>query len=101
MLPGANESYRIIRSADFHSNWSAGVAAGWLNPIVHPAQAEYFINSVLPTMPLYGRPAAGQPPNFRTFHFPHSPRGSGVIEIVYSIIEDDRTIILETIRLIA
>ena len=101
MLPGANEPYRIIRSADFHSNWSAGVAAGWFNPMVHPAQVEYFTNSVLPTIPLYGSQAAGQPPNFRTFHFPHSPRGSGVIEIVYSIIEDDRTIILETIRLIA
>ncbi len=101
MLPGANEPYRIIRSASFHSDWSAGVAAGWLNPMVHPAQVEYFTNSVLPTTSFYGSPAAGQPPNFRTFSFSPSPRGSGVIEIVYSIIEDDRTIILEAIRLIA
>ena len=100
MLPGANEPYRIIRSASFHSDWSAGIASGWLNPMVHPAQVEYFTSSVLPTVPFHGRQAAGQPPNFRTFRFPHSPRGSGVIEVVYSMIEDDRTIILEGIRLI-
>lgn len=100
MLPGANEPYRIIRSAEFHSDWSAGVAAGWLNPMVHPAQVEYCTGDVLPTMPFFGSQAAGQPPNFRVLRFPHTPRGSSLIEIVYSIVEDDRTIILEGIRLI-
>ncbi len=101
MPPGPGETYRVIRSAAFAADWDSGVAAGWLNPMVHPAQVAYFTGTLLPTMPYFGGPATGEPANYRAIRFPHSPRGAAVIQIIYAIIEDDRTIIMERIRLIA
>ena len=59
-----------------------GVAAGWLNPMVHPAQVEYFdleyfIGSVLPTAPFYGRPVHGAPANVREDSVPTRSTQSG------------------------
>ena len=99
-LPAPNESYRIIRSATFCADWDAGVAAGWLNPMVHPAQVEHFTRSVLPEFPFFGEQAPSAPVNVRKIRFPHSPRSRNVIEVIYEVIEDDRTISLEGIRLL-
>ena len=83
----------------FTPDWDGGVAAGWLNPMVHPAQVEYFTRSVLPTNPLFGRPVSGAPANVRHIRFPHSPGSATVIELVYSVVEDDRTVVLDRIYL--
>ena len=100
-LPAQNEPYRIIRSDAFNSDWDAGVAAGWLNPMVHPAQVEYFTRSVLPGTPFFGQQVLDAAVNVKKFWFPHSPSSRDVIEVTYSVIEDDRTITLESIRLIS
>ena len=100
-LPAQNDPYRIIRSPTFHAEWDAGVAAGWLNPMVHPAQLEYFTHSVLPGTLLLGEQVPDAAANVKKFRFPHSPRSQELIEVTYSVIEDDRTITLESIRLLA
>ena len=100
-LPAPNESYRIIRSATFCADWDAGVAAGWLNPMVHPAQVEYSTRSVLPTNPFFGQTVPGAAANVRKISFPHSPNSRNVIEVTYAVIEDDRVIALQAIRLLA
>ena len=99
MQPGQSEAYRVIEGGTFGSDWRDGIAAGWINLMVHPAQVEYFTRSVLATTPYVGRQAPGEPANYRTIRFPHTPRRPGDIEIIYSIVEDDRTVILEKIRL--
>ena len=101
MPHGQSEAYRVIESDAFRSSWRGGIAAGWLNQMVHPAQVQHFSRSVLPTMPYFGRQAPGEPANYRAIRFPHTPHRSSEIEIIYSIIEDDRTVILERIRLIS
>ena len=99
-LPGPNEPYRILRSDPFHADWDAGVAAGWLNPMVHPAQLEHFTRSVLPADPFFGRPAHGAPVNVREIQFPLAPGDRGVIMVTYFVIEDDHTVLLDRIYLI-
>lgn len=69
--------------------------------MVHPAQVEYFTRSVLPATPFFGLPVPGAEVNVRKISFPHSPRSQHIIELTYSVIEDDRTIFLEGIRLIS
>lgn len=101
MQPGPSETYRVTWSSAFDTDWDAGLASGWLNPMVHPSQVAYFTRTVLPRMPYAGGPAPGEPANYRTIRFPHSPRGDAVIQIIYSIVEDDRIVTLERIRLIA
>ncbi len=99
-LPAPSEPYRIVRSAAFYADWDAGVAAGWLNPMVHPAQVEHFTRSVLPQLPFLGEQVPSAPVNVRKIRFPHSPRSPDVIELIYEVIEDDRTMSLEGIRLL-
>ena len=99
-LPAQNEPYRIIWSPTFYAEWDAGVAAGRINPMVHPSQSEYFTHSVLPGTPLLGQQVSDAAVNVKKFRFPHSPRGQELIEVTYSVIEDDRTIHLESIRLV-
>ena len=100
-LPGQGEPYRIVRSVAFHTDWDTGVAVGWLNPMVHPAQVEYFTRSVLPTNPFFGQTVPGAAANVRKISFPHSPNSRNVIEVTYAVIEDDRVIALQAIRLLA
>lgn len=99
--PAPDEPYRIVRSAAFLAEWDAGVASEWLNPMVHPAQLEFFVRGVLPTMPFHGRPIAGAAVNVREIRFPRAPRGRESIGITYAVIEDDRTVELASIFLIA
>ena len=99
-LPAPGEPYRVISSAVFYVDWDVGVAAGWLNPMVHPAQVEYFIGSVLPTAPFYGRPVHGAPANVREIQFPRAPRSQERIMITYFVIEDDHTVVLDRIYLL-
>ena len=99
MLPRSDEPYRVIRSDSFHADWDVGVTAGWINPMVHPAQVEYFARSVLPTNPFFGQPVTGAPTNARHIRFPRSPGSADVIEVVYSVVEDDRTVVLDRIYL--
>ena len=99
-LPAPGEPYRIVRSPAFQVDWDVGVAAGWFNPMVHPAQVEYFTRSVLPTAPFFGQPVPGAAVNVRKIRFPHAPRSRNTIELIYSVTEDDRTIALEAIYLL-
>ena len=94
------EPYRVVRGPSFYVEWDAGVAAGWLNPMVHPAQLEYFIQNVLSTTPGLGRPAEDASANARAIRFPRAPASSEIIEITYSVVEDDRLVTLEHIDLI-
>jgi hypothetical protein len=100
-LPAPDEPYRIVRSAEFQAEWDAGVASGWLNPMVHPAQLEFFIQTVLPTTPFLGRPIHGAAVNIREIRFPRGPRSRESIGIIYTVIEDDRTVELAGIYLIS
>ncbi len=97
----SEEEYRVIESEAFRSYWQEGITAGWINPMVHPAQVEYFTRNVLPKTPYLGRQAPGEPANYRSIRFPHTPRRTSQIEIIYSIIEDDRTVILERIHFLS
>ena len=76
------------------------MSAGWINPMVHPAHVEYFTRSVLPAMPFYGQPLHGAAVNAREIRFPRAPGSSDAISITYFVIEDDRTVVLDRIRLI-
>ena len=99
-MPTQSEPYRIVQSAAFQVDWDTGVAVGWLNPVVHPAQLEYFTHSVLPTMPFFGQPVPSAAVNIRHIRFPRAPGSLDAIEITYSVVEDDRTVILERIHLV-
>ena len=96
-----SNNYRVVPSPSFRADWNAGVAAGWLNPMVHPAQLEFFIRTTFSNAPDMGEQLPGVPVNVRFFRFPRSPVSPDTIEIAYSIIEDDRTVTLERIRLVA
>ena len=95
-----SDSYHVVQSSAFRADWSAGVAAGWLNPMVHPAQLEFFAHTALSNIPDMGEQLPGVPVNMRFLRFPRSPYSANMIEIAYSVIEDDRTVVLERIRLI-
>ena len=69
--------------------------------MVHPAQLEFFTSGVLPTTPLFGRPVHGAAVNLREVRFPRAPRSLENIGITYAVIEDDRTIELTGVYLIA
>ena len=101
MSSGNVERYRVVRSATFYADWDNGVVAGWLNPMVHPAQLEFFTNGMLATVPLAGEPVAGAPANILAIRFPRSVQGPDTIEITYSVIEDDRIVTLEHIQLLS
>ena len=94
------EPYRVVRAPSFYIEWDAGIAAGWLNPMVHPAQLEYFVQNVLATSPGLGRPPEDAPANARAIRFPRAPAGSEIIEIAYSVVEDDHLVTLEHIDLL-
>ncbi len=100
MLSDGGEGYRIVRSNAFQSAWDAGVAAGWLDPIEHAANLDFYVRTMLRRVPYSGEPALDIAANVLAVRFPRSPRALTFIELFYSIIEDDRIVVLEDINLL-
>ena len=98
----SNESsrYRVVQSVAFQAAWDAGVAAGWLDPIEHGASLDFYANVVLPRVPTTGEPARDVAANVLAVRFPRAPRSLTFIEILYSIVEDDRIVTLRDIYLV-
>ena len=92
--------YQVVQSAAFQAAWDAGVAAGWLDPVEHKRSLDFYTNVVLPWVPTAGEPAEDVAANVLIVRFPRSPRALTFIEIVYAIVEDDRTVSLRDIYLL-
>ena len=97
---GGGEGYRVVLSDAFRLAWDAGVAAGWLDPVDHQASLDFYARTMLLRAPHRGEPVPDIAANVLVVRFPHSLRSLTYIELFYSIIEDDRTVILEDINLL-
>ena len=98
---GSDERYQVVQSNAFQEAWNDGVAAGWLDPVEHGPNLDFYTNVILPRVPFHsGVPVPDVAANVLAFRFPRSPRSLTYIEIFYSIVEDDRTVILEDIHLL-
>ena len=98
---GSDERYRVVRSNAFQKAWDDGVAAGWLDPAEHKLALDFYANVILPQAPFTaGEPVPDAAANVLSFRFPRSLRSLTFIEIFYSIVEDDRMVILEDIHLL-
>ena len=100
MLSSDGEGYRVIRSDAFQLAWDSGVANGWLDPVEHQAILDFYARTMLRQYPHRGEPVPDIAANVLAVRFPRSPRSLTFIELFYSIVEDDRTVILEEINLL-
>ncbi len=100
-MPSAGgDRYRVVQSDAFRSAWDAGVAAGWLDPVEHQASLDFYARTMLLRAPHRGEPVPEIAANVLVIRFPRSLRSLTYIELFYSIIEDDRTVILEDVNLL-
>lgn len=89
--------YRVEESHQFDQDWSQGVKESWINPMADPSTLAA-IKENLATRPLSGQALPGLPANVRFYTFPRSAAcDQGHVILWYSIIEDDRTVMLERI----
>lgn len=94
-LPMGSGRYRVEESPDFGQDWSRGVAEGWINPMADQITLEV-IKENLATRPRSGQDQPGLPANVRFYTFPRSAAyDQGRVRLQYSIIEDDRKVMLE------
>ena len=93
-LPMGSSRYRVEESPHFGQDWSRGVAEGWINAMADHVTLGV-IKEHLATKPLSGQDQPGLPVNVRFYTFPRSIAGQGRIILQYSIIEDDRRVMLE------
>ena len=100
MLSSSDEPYRVRHSAAFYAARDAGAAAGWLDPSEHQSILDFYASTALPRIPFLGDPVPDAAANLRVIRFPRSPRSLTLIELYYAIIEDDRIITFEDIRLL-
>ena len=89
--------YQVEESHQFGLDWSQGVKEGWINPMADPSTLAA-IKEILVTRPQSGQIQPGLPANVRFYTFPRSAAyDQGHVILWYSIIEDDRTVMLERI----
>ncbi len=100
MVPENNETYQVTANETFNADWRAGVTDRWIDQMVHPAQLEFFIRSFLAKVPLTGDPMPSIGSNAYSIRFPRSVHGREMIEIIYTVIEDDRTVQMQYVSLI-
>ena len=87
--------YRVDESHQFNQDWSQGVAEGWINPMADPSTLAA-IKEILATRPQSGQAQPGLPANVRFYRFPRSAAyDRGRLILRYSVIEDDRAVMLE------
>ena len=97
-LPTRSGRYRVDEGPDFQRDWSRGAAEGWINPMADPVTLQA-IKRHLSLRPLASRVLADAPANVRYLSFPRSPVSEqGRVSLIFSIIEDDRRVVLERLR---
>lgn len=102
MPPPASSSkrYQVVYSDRFQAAWDAGIAAGWLDPIAHRANLDFYTRVALARSPLTGEGVPDAGANVFGWRFPATSRSLTFIEIIYSVIEDDLIVILQDIALL-
>lgn len=94
-LPMGSGRYRVEESPRFRQDWSQGVAEGWINQMADPITLGV-IKENLAVRPRSGQEQPGLPANVRFYRFPRSAvYDQGRVILRYSIIEDDRRVMLE------
>ena len=97
-MPGSGSGYRVEERVSFAADWQRGVEEGWINPMADHVTLQ-MIKEVLSRMPRTGGHVRGDPENVLVVSFPRSVRyEQGRSEIIYEVLEDDRTVWLERIR---
>ena len=93
LMPGG--PYRVDESPGFQDDWSRGAAEGWINPMADPVTLQA-IKRHLSTRPLASGVLPDAPANVRFIYFPRSAASEqGRVMLRFSIIEDDRLVVLE------
>ena len=93
--PMRSRRYQVDESLRFRENWSRGVAEGWINPMADPATLQT-IRRHLSARPWESGILPGAPANVRIMSFPRSAVSElGRVRLLFSIIEDDRRVVLE------
>lgn len=96
-LPMGSVRYRVEESPHFGQDWSRGVAEGWITS-TPDASTLQVIKEHLANKPWSGQNLPGLPENVRSNRFPRSVAyDQGRVTLWYSIIEDDRIVVLERI----
>ena len=86
--------YEVIRSPGFLEQWEDGLRSGRIPP-TRQASLDRICSEVLARVPWIGATRPGRPDNYRTVMVPRLTYRTPEIEIGYTIVEDDRTVLLE------
>ena len=94
--PAAASPYEVRETLGFQADWRLGMELGYINPMTDPADLLFF-KQLLAERPYAGRQFPGSPHNVRSFVFPRLS-GPPILQLWYSIVEDDRIVYLEALR---
>ncbi len=93
--PNDSSQYDVRETEQFAADWRRGVELGYINPMTDAADLLFFKRR-LAQRPDSGRLLPNTPINLRAIPFPRLV-GPPIIEMWYSIVEDDRAVYLEAI----
>lgn len=95
---GGSGVYQVQERGSFDADWRRGIEEGWINSMADPITLQA-IKEVLARRPQSGSRVLGEPQNVMAFGFPRSVGSAqGRLEIIFEILEDDRTVWLEHIN---
>ena len=97
-LPNDQSLYDVRETERFRTDWEHGVAVGYINPVTDASDLLFYKRRLAERADL-GKQLPDTPINLRSIAFPRIV-GPPVIELWYSIVEDDRAVYLESIGLI-
>ena len=89
---GGGGVYQVLERESFDADRRRGVEEGWINPMADHVTLQA-IKGRLASLPWTPNPTAEWPHNVRRLTFPRSVADRRhTVDIVYEILEDDRTV---------